>query len=64
MPTTAVTSERNDTAYLCHDCLAVFLFKSDVENHAEETGHKSAATLKVDALVKLGDRDFLLFELR
>lgn len=63
MPKIAMT-ERNDDTYLCHDCLAVFLFKSDVEHHAEETGHRNTATLKVDAMVKLGDKDFLLFELR
>lgn len=56
-------ADRTDLAYLCHECLALFLFKSDFEDHANETGHKGAATVKIDARVKLGDKDFFLFEL-
>ena len=51
-------------AYVCHECLAIFLFKSDFEGHSEDTGHRNAAKIKVDAAVRLGDRDFLLFELQ
>lgn len=55
-------TDSSEDAYLCHDCLAVFLFKDDVEDHNRATGHKSAAAVRIISAVKLGDKDFLLFE--
>ena len=49
-------------AHVCHDCLAVFLFKSDFEDHTDETGHRNAAAMKIISVVKLGDKNMLLFE--
>lgn len=49
-------------AHVCHDCLAVFLFKSDFEEHAGETGHRNAAVMKIISAVKLGDKHMLLFK--
>ena len=50
----------NEDAYICHDCLAIFLFKSDSEEHVKETGHRTQK-LKIDGTMKIGEKDFLLF---
>ena len=57
---TAMSAPRSDDAYICHDCLALFLFKSDFERHAEETGHRMQK-IKIDGTMKIGEKDFLLF---
>lgn len=49
-----------DDAYICHDCLALFLFKSDFEGHVKETGHRMQK-IAIDGAVKIGEKDFLLF---
>jgi hypothetical protein len=59
-----MSSNCDDDAYVCHDCLAVFLFDSDFALHSAETGHKNMARVGIDAAVKLGEKNYLLFELR
>ena len=36
---TSVASERLETLHVCQTCNARFLFRSDVQNHQEMTGH-------------------------
>ena len=46
--------------HICHECLAVFLFNEDLENHNAETGHKVSATKKAE-LIKFEDKVFAFF---
>jgi hypothetical protein len=54
----------NDDVHVCHNWLAVFFFKGDFAGHSKETGHKNMATVKIDAAVRVGKKNYLLFELR
>jgi hypothetical protein len=36
--------EKLDRLYLCSQCKSVFLFKSDVEDHKEMSGHDDVKT--------------------
>jgi hypothetical protein len=53
----------DDYAYLCHECLSVFLTKTDFEVHREVSGHKTVARLRLDARINIGDKDLLLLKL-
>lgn len=56
-------AKSDDCAYLCHNCLSLFLFKSDFEDHSKETGHTAMATLKIDATFEIGDKRYWLLEI-
>lgn len=59
----AIVSDGTDVVYICHECLELFLFKSDCDDHKKETGHRTIANLKIEARVKLDDRDIFLLVL-
>jgi hypothetical protein len=46
--------------HICHECLATFLFESDLEDHKSQTGHR-ASTTKKSQLVKIEDKVFAFF---
>jgi hypothetical protein len=52
-----------DYAYVCHECTAFFRARDDLSRHKSETGHNASGTLKIDAAIKIGDKDFLLMTL-
>lgn len=37
--------EKLDRVYVCNSCRVVFLFRSDVEDHGETTGHMQMSVL-------------------
>ena len=48
MPT--VISEKLDRLYVCKECNACYLFRSDIAEHEEKTGHdKGFAEVLIDA---------------
>jgi hypothetical protein len=47
--------------HICHECLAVFLFNADLEEHKAETGHKTSTTTR-STLVKFDDRVIAFFK--
>lgn len=57
-----MTQECQD-GYICHECLAIFLFEGDFKIHSEQTGHRNKGKMKITALVDIGKKDFLFFEL-
>ena len=52
-----------DRTYVCHDCLAFLFSPHDLSEHQQETGHKTAAKIKIDCVVNAGDKRIVMFEL-
>ena len=40
--------EKLDKVYVCNSCRVVILFRSDVEDHRETTGHMQMSVLSLD----------------
>ena len=47
--------------YLCHVCLATFLLDQDLQDHNNQTGHKSSQVLKSE-IVSFENRVVAFFE--
>lgn len=47
--------------YICHECLASYLFDEDLQDHKSETGHSASTVLKSN-LVRLDDRVIAFFQ--
>ena len=58
-----MTADCNQDAFICHQCLAVFLADVDFQEHKKATGHLTAARMKVEGGFRLKERNYLVFEL-
>jgi len=47
--------ERDSTAFICHECLEVFLFEDDLKRHEFETAHRGIQVINLKGLTEVGD---------
>jgi hypothetical protein len=52
-----------EDAFICHDCLKILFSPRDISEHMQETGHMTAAEIRIDGVVDAGNRRIVLFEL-